>query len=80
VTADVKRVADRLTSDSSITAFVNNAGIASASKLLDSNPDYLEQIVQINVTAFTRLAVAAASNISRAYETARLALAPNLFA
>ena len=62
LSADVKRVADRLTSDSSITAFVNNAGIASASKLLDSDPDYLDQIIQINVTAFTRLAVAAASN------------------
>ena len=60
--ADVKRVASRLTSDSSITAFVNNAGIASASKLLDSDPDYLDEIIQINVTAFTRLAVAAASN------------------
>jgi hypothetical protein len=62
VAADVKRVADRLASDSAITAFVNNAGIASASKLLESDPDYLDQIVQINVTAFTRLAVAAASN------------------
>jgi short-subunit dehydrogenase len=62
VPADVKRIADRLASDNSITAFVNNAGIASASKLLDSDQDYLEQIVQINVTAFTRLAVAAASN------------------
>lgn len=60
--ADVKRVADRLASDSSITAFVNNAGIASASKLLESDPEYLDQIIQINVTAFTRLAVAAASN------------------
>jgi uncharacterized protein len=60
--ADVKRVADRLATDSSITAFVNNAGIASASKLLESDPDYLQQMIQINVTAFTRLAVAAASN------------------
>ena len=65
VPAEVKRVADRLASDSSITAFVNNAGIASASKLLDSDPDYLDQIVQINITAFTRLAVAAASSFSR---------------
>lgn len=62
VTADVKRIADRLASDSSITALVNNAGIASASKLLESDPDYLDQMVQINVTAFTRLAIAAASN------------------
>lgn len=62
IPADVKRIADRLASDSSITAFVNNAGIASASKLLESDPDYLDQIVQINVTAFTRLAIAAASS------------------
>jgi len=60
--ADVKRVAERLATDTSITAFVNNAGIASASKLLDSDLDYLDQIIQINVTAFTRLAVAAASS------------------
>lgn len=65
VAADVKRVAERLASDSSITAFVNNAGIASAAKLLESDPDYLDQIVQINVTAFTRLAVAAASNFAK---------------
>jgi short-subunit dehydrogenase len=65
VPAEVKRVADRLASDSSITAFVNNAGIAAAGKLLDSDPDYLDQIVQINVTAFTRLAVAAASNFAK---------------
>jgi uncharacterized protein len=65
VPAEVKRVADRLASDSSITAFVNNAGIASASKLLDSDPDYLDQMVQINVTAFTRLAIAAASNFAK---------------
>lgn len=65
VNADVKRVAERLATDSSITAFVNNAGIASASKLLESDPDYLDQIVQINVTAFTRLAVAAASSFAK---------------
>jgi short-subunit dehydrogenase len=65
VPADVKRVAEHLATDASITAFVNNAGIASASKLLDSDLDYLDQIVQINVTAFTRLAVAAASNFVR---------------
>jgi uncharacterized protein len=65
IPADVKRIADRLATDTSITAFVNNAGIASASKLLDSDPDYLDQIVQINVTAFTRLAVAAASSFAK---------------
>jgi hypothetical protein len=58
--ADVKRVADRLATDTSITALVNNAGVAAAGKLLESDPDYLEQMIQLNVTALTRLALAAA--------------------
>jgi uncharacterized protein len=62
IPADVKSIADRLATDAAITAFVNNAGIASASSLLDSDLDYLDQIIQINVTAFTRLAIAAARN------------------
>jgi hypothetical protein len=60
VAADVKRVADRLTTDASITALVNNAGVAAANKLLESDPDYLEQMIQLNVTTLTRLALAAA--------------------
>jgi len=60
VPADVKRVTDRLANDSSITALVNNAGIASASKLLESNIDSMNQIIQLNVTAFTQVALAAA--------------------
>jgi uncharacterized protein len=65
VAADVKRVADRLATDTAITAFVNNAGIASAGKLLASDPDYLDQIIQINITAFTRLAIAAATSFAK---------------
>ena len=65
VTADVKRIADRLTSDTSITAFVNNAGVAAATPLLATDPDIHDQIIQINVTAFTRLAVAAASAFAK---------------
>jgi len=61
VPADVKRIADRLAADSSITALVNNAGIAAAGKLLESDPAYLDQMIQLNVTALTRLALAAAS-------------------
>jgi hypothetical protein len=60
VPADVKRVAGRLATDTSITALVNNAGVAAAGKLLDSDPDYLDQMIQLNVTALTRLARAAA--------------------
>ncbi|HEY1947274.1 MAG TPA: SDR family oxidoreductase [Bryobacteraceae bacterium] len=60
IPADVKRVAYRLATDTSITALVNNAGVAAAGKLLESDPDYLDQMIQLNVTALTRLAHAAA--------------------
>ena len=62
--ADVKKVADRLATDTSITALVNNAGIAAAGKLLESDPDYLDQMIQINVTALTRLSYAAAGSFA----------------
>ena len=58
---DLKRVADRLASDASITALINNAGVAAAGKLLESDPAYLEQMIQLNVVALTRLAHAAAA-------------------
>lgn len=61
VAAGVRKVADRLAIDSSITALVNNAGIAAANKLLESDPDYLDQMIELNVTALTRLAIAAAA-------------------
>ena len=56
---DVQRVAKRLSSDSTITALVNNAGLGSAGKLLNSNIDDLESMIYLNVTALTRLALAA---------------------
>ncbi len=58
---DVRRVAERLSSDSTITALVNNAGTASVAKLLDSKIDDLETMIDLNVTALTRLALAALS-------------------
>ncbi|HWW97811.1 MAG TPA: SDR family oxidoreductase [Edaphobacter sp.] len=56
---DVGRVADRLSADPAITALVNNAGAASVAKLLDSKIDDLETMISLNVTALTRLALAA---------------------
>jgi short-subunit dehydrogenase len=56
---DVQRVAERLRNDSTITALVNNAGLGSARGLLDSNIDDLESMIYLNVTALTRLALAA---------------------
>jgi len=57
--ADVQRIAERLSSDPTITALVNNAGVGSAGKLLDAKIDDLESMIYLNVTALTRLALAA---------------------
>lgn len=57
----VKLVAERLAHDSQITTLVNNAGLASIQTLLKSDPDYLDQIIELNVNALTRLSLAAAS-------------------
>lgn len=57
--ADLKRVEERLRSDSSITALVNNAGFGGTAKLIDSNIDEMENMIQLNVTALTRLTSAA---------------------
>jgi short-subunit dehydrogenase len=54
---DVRRVAERLGSDPTITALVNNAGTASVAKLLDSKIDDLETMIDLNVSALTRLAL-----------------------
>jgi uncharacterized protein len=56
---DVQRVAERLSTDPTITALVNNAGAASVGKLLDAKIDELESMIYLNVTALTRLALAA---------------------
>ena len=56
---DAQRVAERLSTDPAITALVNNAGLGSAGKLLDSNIDNLESMIYLNITALTRLALAA---------------------
>jgi uncharacterized protein len=57
--ADVLRVEERLRSDASITALVNNAGFGASAKLIDSKVDELENMIQLNVTALTRLTLAA---------------------
>ena len=47
-------MAERLNSDSTITALVNNASLGSAGKLLDAKIDDLESMIYLNVTALTR--------------------------
>lgn len=59
IPTDVLRVEKRLSTDASITALVNNAGFGASSKLIDSNITELENMIQLNVTALTRLTHAA---------------------
>lgn len=55
---DVERVAERLRADASITALINNAGVGATAKLIDSNIEAMESMIQLNVTALTRLTLA----------------------
>ncbi|HBN8507757.1 SDR family oxidoreductase [Pseudomonas aeruginosa] len=55
---DLRRVEDILKNDSQISALVNNAGFGGASSLLTSDVDRMEHMIDLNVTAPTRLTYA----------------------
>jgi uncharacterized protein len=57
---DLKEIERRLLTDTAITLFVNNAGQAAVTPLIESDVDKLELMIEVNVVAFTRLAAAAA--------------------
>ena len=56
---DVARVEEKLESDPAISFFLNNAGIATVEKNLQTKVGTIERLVAINVTAATRLCLAA---------------------
>ncbi|MBB5341252.1 SDR family NAD(P)-dependent oxidoreductase [Tunturiibacter gelidoferens] len=56
--ADLRKVEERLRSDQSITTLVNNAGFGGTTSLVDSKIDELENMIELNVTALTRLTYA----------------------
>ncbi|VVP66502.1 3-phenylpropionate-dihydrodiol/cinnamic acid-dihydrodiol dehydrogenase [Pseudomonas fluorescens] len=58
--ADVRRVEQILRSDASITLLVNNAGVGAVMPLLGSPVDDMEDMINLNITALTRLAYAVA--------------------
>ncbi len=82
---DVRRLAERLKQDRSITMLVNNAGIGAPPGLAGADADALERMIQVNVSAPTRLAAAAAANFAAAGRgtivniASVLALAPELY-
>lgn len=83
--ADLLRVEQRLREDVRIDMFVNNAGMAASGGTLGADIDKLEVMVQLNVVAALRLAVAAAQTFAvRQGGTliniaSVLALAPEMF-
>jgi short-subunit dehydrogenase len=59
-TQDLRGVEEILRTDPSITMLINNAGVGSAAPLLDSDADQMEAMIELNVTALTRLTYAVA--------------------
>ena len=57
--ADLARVEANLRADSRITMLVNNAGFGAVAPLLGSSVDKMEEMIDINVVALTRLTYAA---------------------
>ena len=62
--ADLLKIEQRLSTDTTITALVNNAGVAGANDFVGTDPDAFEKMIQLNVTSVTRLAAAAARNFA----------------
>lgn len=83
--ADLARIERRLREDANIGMLVNNAGTAAPGRTLGSDPDRLEAMVQLNIVASLRLALAAAEGFAaRGGGTlinlaSVLALAPEIF-
>jgi short-subunit dehydrogenase len=61
VKADQQRIEHIVQTDERITLLVNNAGVGATRALVDSDVDSLDGMIQLNVTALTRLARAAAA-------------------
>lgn len=57
--ADQARVERKLREDASINLLVNNAGIGTHTRLLDSDVERMAEMISLNVTALTRLTYAA---------------------
>jgi short-subunit dehydrogenase len=58
--SDVARVENILREDASITMLVNNAGIGSVASILQADVNAMQKMIDLNITALTRLSYAAA--------------------
>ncbi|WP_411883052.1 SDR family NAD(P)-dependent oxidoreductase [Polaromonas sp. YR568] len=59
VKADVLKIEQRLAADKTLTLLVNNAGLGATAPLVDSSIDAMDEMIQLNVVALTRLTHAA---------------------
>jgi short-subunit dehydrogenase len=57
--ADMRKVEERLAGDKTLTLLVNNAGLGATAPLVDSSVDAMDEMIQLNVVALTRLTHAA---------------------
>jgi short-subunit dehydrogenase len=57
--SDLLSIEKVLATDSSITLLVNNAGVGAVAPLVSTNVDDMEALIELNVTALTRLTYAA---------------------
>ncbi|WP_374310254.1 SDR family NAD(P)-dependent oxidoreductase [Methylocella sp.] len=55
---DLRKVEKLLREDASITMLVNNAGVGSVASILKADVDEMEQMIDLNITALTRLTYA----------------------
>ena len=58
--ADLAKVEGQLRKDPNITVLVNNAGVGSVASILQADVDKMEAMIDLNITALTRLTYAAA--------------------
>ena len=61
LTRDTASIEARLREDASITTLVNNAGVGLVAPFVDADPDRVAAMIDLNVTALTRLSHAFAS-------------------
>jgi len=62
--AQLRKVAERLSSDDSIDTLVNNAGLGATASLVESSLEQLDSMVDVNVTALTHLTHAIAPRLA----------------
>ncbi|HML28528.1 MAG TPA: SDR family oxidoreductase [Hyphomicrobium sp.] len=62
--SDLAKVAKRLREDKAISLLLNNAGMGYNGSLAEANLDLTDKLIDLNITAVTHLASAAAANFS----------------